>query len=77
MASLSNVHVSQHPSVLAKLSQLRSKSASSKDVKALIHEISLVISTEALAKAITPADGPKVCRMNMMFYCPSSSRDSY
>uniref|UniRef100_A0A0B7JXH3 uracil phosphoribosyltransferase n=1 Tax=Bionectria ochroleuca TaxID=29856 RepID=A0A0B7JXH3_BIOOC len=59
MASLPNVHVSQHPSVLAKLSQLRSKSASSKDVKALIHEISLVISTEALAKAITPADGPK------------------
>ncbi|VUC34189.1 unnamed protein product [Clonostachys rosea] len=59
MASLSNVHVSQHPSVLAKLSQLRSKSASSKDVKALIHEIALVISTEALNKAITPADGPK------------------
>ncbi|CAI6083127.1 unnamed protein product [Clonostachys chloroleuca] len=59
MASLSNVHVSQHPSVLAKLSQLRSKSASSKDVKALIHEISLIISTEALSKAITPTDGPK------------------
>ncbi|CAG9993547.1 unnamed protein product [Clonostachys byssicola] len=59
MASLSNVHVSQHPSVLAKLSQLRSKSASSKDVKALIHEISLIISTEALTKAITPTDGPK------------------
>ncbi|KAK7213351.1 hypothetical protein V2G26_020529 [Clonostachys chloroleuca] len=59
MASLSNVHVSQHPSVLAKLSQLRSKSASSKDVKALIHEISLIVSTEALSKAITPTDGPK------------------
>lgn len=72
MASLSNVHVSQHPSVLAKLSQLRSKSASSKDVKALIHEISLIVSTEALSKAITPTDGPKVCRLNMLIYRGSS-----
>lgn len=62
MANLpSNVHVSQHPSLLAKLSQLRSQSASPRDVKSLIHEISLIIACEAISTAIKPADGPKVC----------------
>ncbi|KAJ4854172.1 uracil phosphoribosyltransferase domain-containing protein [Trichoderma breve] len=60
MANLpSNVHVSQHPSLLAKLSQLRSQSASPRDVKSLIHEISLIIACEAISSAIKPADGPK------------------
>lgn len=60
MSSLpSNVNVSQHPCLLAKLSQLRSKSTSPKEVKALIHEISLIVSCEALAKAVTPVSGPK------------------
>ena len=62
MASLPpHVHVSQHPSLMAKLSQLRSKSTSAKEVKMLIHEIGLILAIEALAKAISPADGPKVC----------------
>jgi len=55
----SNVHVSKHPSLLAKLSQLRSKSAGARDVKTLIHEISLILASEALPTAIAPADGPK------------------
>ncbi|UKZ53373.1 hypothetical protein TrVGV298_007165 [Trichoderma virens] len=60
MAELpSNVHVSQHPSLLAKLSQLRSQSASPRDVKSLIHEISLIIACEAISSAIKPANGPK------------------
>ncbi|KAL7958537.1 PRTase-like protein [Trichoderma compactum] len=60
MANLpSNVHVSQHPSLLAKLSQLRSQSASPRDVKSLIHEISLIIACEAISSAIKPVDGPK------------------
>lgn len=54
----SNVHVSQHPSLLAKLSQLRSQSSSARDVKNLIHEISLILSTEALSTALKPAKGP-------------------
>lgn len=54
-----NVHVSQHPSLLAKLSQLRSASTPAKEVKTLIHEIGLILAIEALAKAVTPADGPK------------------
>ncbi|KAM3510060.1 hypothetical protein MY11210_006066 [Beauveria gryllotalpidicola] len=54
-----NVHVSQHPSVQAKMSQLRSKSASSRDTNALVHEISLIVACEALAKSLAPVPGPK------------------
>ncbi|KAG6365465.1 hypothetical protein INS49_007076 [Diaporthe citri] len=54
-----NVHVSNHPCLRAKLSQLRSKSTPSKDVKALVHEISLIVGCEALASAITTSPGPK------------------
>ncbi|KAK7706024.1 hypothetical protein SLS63_014050 [Diaporthe eres] len=54
-----NVHVSSHPCLRAKLSQLRSKSTPSKDVKALVHEISLIVGCEALASAITTSPGPK------------------
>lgn len=50
MASLpSNVHVSKHPCLRAKLSQLRSKSANARETKDLVHEISLILGTEALA----------------------------
>lgn len=59
MSSLPNVHVSQHPSLRAKLSQLRSRSANSKDVKALVNDISLILACEALAGNISPVDGPK------------------
>lgn len=54
MTSLpSNVHVSTHPCVQAKLSQLRSASASPREVKALIHEISTIVGVEALATGLT------------------------
>ncbi|KAK0711401.1 uracil phosphoribosyltransferase-domain-containing protein [Lasiosphaeris hirsuta] len=53
-----NVHVSKHPCLIAKLSQLRSKNSSAKDVKALIHEISLIVGCEAFAQAITAVPGP-------------------
>ncbi|KAI5457759.1 uracil phosphoribosyltransferase-domain-containing protein [Mariannaea sp. PMI_226] len=55
----SNVHISKHPCLQAKLSQLRSKSVSARDVKSLIHEISVIISCEALATSIAAVDGPK------------------
>jgi uracil phosphoribosyltransferase len=61
MASLpSNVHVSAHPCLRAKISQLRSKSTKSKEAKTLIHEITLMLATEALANATSTTDGPKV-----------------
>lgn len=44
-----NVHVSKHPCLRAKLSQLRSKSANARETKDLVHEISLILGTEALA----------------------------
>ncbi|KAL8715384.1 MAG: hypothetical protein Q9220_000717 [cf. Caloplaca sp. 1 TL-2023] len=44
-----NVHVSQHPCLCAKLSQLRSKDANARETKTLIHEIALIVACEALA----------------------------
>ncbi|KAM7189163.1 uracil phosphoribosyltransferase [Naviculisporaceae sp. PSN 640] len=53
-----NVHISSHPCLQAKLSQLRSKDTNARDVKALINEISLILGCEALAKGLTAAPGP-------------------
>lgn len=55
-----NVHLSTHPSLQAKISQLRSKSATSRETNALVHEISLVVACEALSKSLTAIPGPKV-----------------
>ncbi|OAA37595.1 uracil phosphoribosyltransferase [Beauveria brongniartii RCEF 3172] len=57
-----NVHVSQHPSVRAKMSQLRSKSASARETNALVHEISIIVACEALAKSLAPVPGPKLIK---------------
>ncbi|KAJ9165570.1 PRTase-like protein [Coniochaeta hoffmannii] len=54
-----NVHVSSHPCLVAKLSQLRSKNTSAKEVKALVHEISLILGIEALSSKITTSPGPQ------------------
>lgn len=54
-----NVHVSNHPCLVAKLSQLRSKSTNAKEVKALVHDISLILGIEALASKITAVPGPQ------------------
>ncbi|KAK8117434.1 uracil phosphoribosyltransferase-domain-containing protein [Apiospora kogelbergensis] len=59
MSLPSNVHVSRHPCLLGKLSLLRSKSTSAREVKALINEIATIVGVEALASALTPVDGPK------------------
>ncbi|KAI1326620.1 uracil phosphoribosyltransferase [Xylariaceae sp. FL0255] len=60
MSSLpSNVHVSKHPCLLAKLSRLRSKTTDAREVKSLVNDIALIIGCEALAEVLTPVDGPK------------------
>ena len=46
----SNVHISKHPCLRAKLSQLRSKSTNARETKTLVHEIALLLGTEALAE---------------------------
>lgn len=55
-----NVRVSTHPCLEAKLGQLRSASTSSREVKALVHEISLILGCEALGSALASTPGPKV-----------------
>ncbi|WYZ39904.1 hypothetical protein EsH8_IV_000245 [Colletotrichum jinshuiense] len=54
-----NVHVSQHPCLRAKLSQLRSQSTPAKEVKSLVHDIGLMVAYEALAASTKATDGPK------------------
>ncbi|KAI1827392.1 uracil phosphoribosyltransferase-domain-containing protein [Xylaria intraflava] len=59
MSLPSNVHVSKHPCLVSKLSRLRSKDTDSREVKSLVHEISLIVGCEAFASALTAVDGPK------------------
>ncbi|RYO52908.1 hypothetical protein AA0113_g9596 [Alternaria arborescens] len=47
-----NAHVSTHPCLQAKLSQLRSASTGSKDAQTLVHELALMIGYEALAAGL-------------------------
>ncbi|KAI0869206.1 uracil phosphoribosyltransferase-domain-containing protein [Hypoxylon argillaceum] len=54
-----NVHVSKHPCLLAKLSRLRSEETEAREVKSLVHEISLIVGCEAFASALNVVDGPK------------------
>ncbi|GAB7354161.1 hypothetical protein MBLNU459_g4717t1 [Dothideomycetes sp. NU459] len=54
-----NVHVSTHPCLKAKLSQLRSQSTSNRDTKALVHEIATMIGYEALASGLATEKGSK------------------
>jgi hypothetical protein len=48
-----NVHISTHPCIQAKISQLRNLQISARDSKALIHEIATMVACEALAYAFT------------------------
>ena len=51
--ALKNVHVSKHPCVRAKLSQLRSKSCDGRTTKRLIHEIANIVCCDALAASLS------------------------
>ncbi|KAH6680542.1 putative uracil phosphoribosyltransferase urg2 [Halenospora varia] len=53
-----NVHVSTHPCLQAKLSQLRASSTNARETKALVHEIALILGVEALAAGLTTSKGP-------------------
>ncbi|EEH04307.1 uracil phosphoribosyltransferase [Histoplasma capsulatum G186AR] len=52
-----NIHVSQHPCLRAKLSQLRSNATSCKDTNRLINDIAMIIGCEALGASlqVTPS----------------------
>lgn len=51
----SNIHISTHPCVRAKLSLLRSASTNARDTAALIHDIALLVGTEALGHELSTA----------------------
>lgn len=55
-----NVHISTHPCLRAKLSQLRSKHANARETKTLIHEIALIVAVEALASELTSVNSGTV-----------------
>ncbi|KAF2665209.1 PRTase-like protein [Microthyrium microscopicum] len=52
----SNVHISSHPCIKAKISQLRSTSTNARDFKALIHEVGTMVACEALAASLNPVN---------------------
>ena len=47
-----NVHVSKHPCLRAKLSQLRHESTNARETKQLVHDIATVVACEALAHGL-------------------------
>ena len=47
-----NAHISTHPCLQAKLSQLRSASTGSRDAQTLVHEIALMVGYEALGAGL-------------------------
>lgn len=55
-----NVHVSTHPCLQAKLSQLRASTTNARETKALVHDISLIIGCEATAAGLSAVKGPAV-----------------
>lgn len=56
MSLPSNVRVSAHPCLQAKLSQLRSQSTSSRDTRALVQEITSILGVEAFADGLKLAN---------------------
>ncbi|RHZ43177.1 uracil phosphoribosyltransferase [Aspergillus thermomutatus] len=56
----SNIHVSSHPCLQAKLSQLRSHSTSTRETRSLVHEIATILGVEAFAAGLKIASGGKV-----------------
>lgn len=53
-----NVHVSTHPCLQAKLSQLRASTANARETKALVHEITVIVGCEATAAGLSTKQGP-------------------
>lgn len=61
-----NAHVSTHPCLQAKLSQLRSASTGPRDVQTLVHEIALMVGYEALASGLSIKEEGTVCDITVL-----------
>jgi uracil phosphoribosyltransferase len=60
MALPSNIYVSSHPCLQAKLSQLRSHSTSPRETRSLVHDIATILGVEAFAAGLKVSSGEKV-----------------
>jgi uracil phosphoribosyltransferase len=69
-----NAHVSTHPCLQAKLSQLRSASTGSRDAQTLVHEIALMIGYEALGAGLTAQQDGTVCDSFLSLVCCDPGR---
>ena len=68
----SNVRVSQHPCLRAKLSQLRSQNTNAREAKLLVHEIATIVACEALAEGLqsVPHGAVSLPRKLLFWGCP-------
>lgn len=48
-----NIHISTHPCLRAKLSQLRSATTNARETKLLVHDIATMLGYEALSHSLT------------------------
>jgi uracil phosphoribosyltransferase len=55
-----NAHVSTHPCLLAKLSQLRSTKTGCREAQTLVHEIALMVGYEALGAGLSAQENGTV-----------------
>jgi uracil phosphoribosyltransferase len=53
MSLPSNIHISTHPCLQAKLSQLRSQNTTPRETRALVEEIASILGVEAFAQGLT------------------------
>lgn len=60
--SLPNVHISSHPCLKAKVSQLRSQSTSTRETRSLVNEITTIIGVEAFATCLRSRKSGTVSR---------------
>lgn len=70
-----NVHVSTHPCVRAKLSLLRSTSTNAKETKSLIHEIATIVACEALSTGLAVEQAGKVSSTTLLSQQRLTNRD--
>lgn len=56
-----NIHISSHPCLQAKLSQLRSHSTNPRETRDLVHEIASILAVEAFADGLSLTTTGKVC----------------
>lgn len=68
-----NAHVSSHPCLQAKLSQLRSVKTGSKDAQTLVHEIALMVGYEALGAGLKAQQDGTVCIARSTCTCLANS----